>query len=250
MKYASDPMEASNAKAEAMRAVICGSFKRDPAGLERDYTSLLAAGCTILSPTDLDFVANVQGFVYGSGDLGKSTRDIERRHLSAMLDADLIWLHCPDGYVGSSAAMELGYAQALGLRVFASEAPVDVTLCDFVQVVPSPGTATTTVRTELGPAPTDALPALQRYYTAAALMRGWSEETAAQTVGLLRGEIKEFEEALTGENQSAAALELADVQLYVVHLANILGIDLAEAVTEKERQNSERFAVADERLAA
>jgi NTP pyrophosphatase (non-canonical NTP hydrolase) len=38
--------------------------------------------------------------------------------------------------------------------------------------------------------------------------------------------------------------ELADVQLYVVHLANVLGIDLASAVTAKELENLRRFGKA------
>ena len=36
--------------------------------------------------------------------------------------------------------------------------------------------------------------------------------------------------------------ELADVQLYLLHLANVMGLDLANAVTDKERKNAERFA--------
>ena len=47
-----------------------------------------------------------------------------------------------------------------------------------------------------------------------------------------------------GEASAAAALEMADVQLYLVHLANIAGIDLREAVVEKERINSTRFGPA------
>ncbi len=44
-----------------------------------------------------------------------------------------------------------------------------------------------------------------------------------------------FPEADIGE-------EIADIQLYLVHLANVLGVNLAEAVTRKELVNAERHS--------
>jgi NTP pyrophosphatase (non-canonical NTP hydrolase) len=35
--------------------------------------------------------------------------------------------------------------------------------------------------------------------------------------------------------------ELADIFIYVVHMANVLGVDLAEAVHKKEQLNIQRF---------
>jgi NTP pyrophosphatase (non-canonical NTP hydrolase) len=237
--------------AVALSAVICGSFRRDPVALRAEFSELQGAGCTVLSPLDLDFVGEVEGFVYRVGELSQTTADVERHHLEAMRAADLIWLHCPDGYVGSSAAMELGFARALGVRVFARQRPRDVTLADLVVVCRSPGAAVRQVRDELGPVPADALPALQGYYSRAAMRRGWSGETSEQTIELLRGEIDELQEALESESGVATALELADVQLYLVHLANVLALDLGAAVRDKERINAERFEVAaGERIAA
>jgi NTP pyrophosphatase (non-canonical NTP hydrolase) len=235
----------------ALSAVICGSFRRDPDVLRAEFVALQGAGCTVLSPRDLDFVGEVDGFVYRAGEFSQTTADVERHHLEAMRAADLVWLHCPDGYVGSSAAMELGFARALGVRVFARQRPRDVTLADLVVSCDSPVAAVAQARAELGPVPADALPALQGYYSRAAARRGWSGESPEQTIGLLRGEVEELEEALENDPSSATALELADVQLYLVHLANALALDLGAAVRDKERINAERFeTAADERLAA
>jgi NTP pyrophosphatase (non-canonical NTP hydrolase) len=231
-------------------AVLCGSFRRDPEALRREFSELQEAGCRILSPAGVDFVDEVEGFVYGQGDLGRTAGQLERLHLRAMERADLIWLHCPDGYVGTSAALELGHAQALGLRIFASEPPEDLTLRELVQFCGSPRAALKTVEADLGSAPSLALASLQAYYARAARQRGWSEETAELSVELLRGEIDELEEAMAGKMPPDIALELADVQLYVVHLANILGIDLGGAVQEKERINTARFKASTARLAA
>jgi NTP pyrophosphatase (non-canonical NTP hydrolase) len=48
-------------------------------------------------------------------------------------------------------------------------------------------------------------------------------------------------EALTPAERDAVALELADVQLYLVLLAERLGIDLAEAARRKIAINEERY---------
>jgi NTP pyrophosphatase (non-canonical NTP hydrolase) len=46
------------------------------------------------------------------------------------------------------------------------------------------------------------------------------------------------------------ALELADVTLYALHLANVLSVDLAAAVAEKEKINALRFESRTQRAAA
>jgi hypothetical protein len=46
-------------------------------------------------------------------------------------------LVCPDGYVGQSASMEVGFAAAVGVPIFASQAPSDLTLRQYVGIVPS-----------------------------------------------------------------------------------------------------------------
>jgi NTP pyrophosphatase (non-canonical NTP hydrolase) len=233
------------------KAVICGSFRRNPELLASEFQRLQEAGCTILSPRDLDFVSEVNGFVYGQADLGRTTAAVEQGHLRAMQDADFVWLHCPGGYVGTSAAMELGFAQALGLRVFASEAPENMTMRDMVYICRSPEVAVqlSGLRAD---APSRALPALQTYYARAARERGWGGESAVTAVTLLRGEVDELDAALVEsvDEKESPALELADILLYVVHLANILGLDLGEAVRDKERINSERFDRSPARLAA
>jgi NTP pyrophosphatase (non-canonical NTP hydrolase) len=231
-------------------AVVCGSFRRDQAALRKDFEALVAAGCNVISPLNVDFVAEVKGFAYSEHELQLAPTEVEERHLLAMQRAHMAWLHCPKGYVGRSAAMELGFARALGLRVFAAEAPDDEVIADAVELCASPGAAVTRVGKSLGDAPTQALFTLQGYYVRAAAARGWSHEGSAETIDLLRGEVEELEEALTAGTKREAELEMADVQLYLVHLANILDVDLGAAVRDKEQINSERFGAATDELAA
>jgi NTP pyrophosphatase (non-canonical NTP hydrolase) len=49
-------------------------------------------------------------------------------------------------------------------------------------------------------------------------------------------------------SQDAAAEELADVQLYLLHMANVLDVELGSAVSDKEQKNAARAA--DASLAA
>jgi NTP pyrophosphatase (non-canonical NTP hydrolase) len=98
--------------------------------------------------------------------------------------------------------------------------------------------------------PGEPLNALQTYYGRAAAARGWKSESPAECMLLLTEEVGELARSIRrfaglsrhgADNSENAAEELADVQLYVVHLANVLGINLANAVTEKEAENLQRF---------
>jgi NTP pyrophosphatase (non-canonical NTP hydrolase) len=162
----------------------------------------------------------------------------------------MVWLHAPNGYLGASGAFEIGAAHAAGVPVYASTPVVDVGLRDFVNLVSSPRDAVIHRRTAVIHKPGEPLKALQTYYLRAALARGWDSEGAAECMLLLTEEVGELARSIrhvTGLSRHAAdattnaAEELADVQLYVVHLANVLGVDLATAVTDKDAKNLRRF---------
>jgi NTP pyrophosphatase (non-canonical NTP hydrolase) len=227
----------------AVTVALCGSFRRDPRGLRADYEALVAAGCHVLSPSDLEWTAEQDGFVFAAEEIGSDPAEIEQRHLGAMRAAHFVWLHAPDGYVGPSAAMEMGFAQALGLSIFTQTLPKDIVFAEFVTVVDSAEAVLAALRSIPIPAPTLGLDSLQRYYRRAAVARGWEDEDAEECLSLLGQEVRELVDAVRtdGESSRATAFEMADVQLYLTHLANITGIDLARAVIEKERINTERF---------
>lgn len=234
--------------AQRLSAVLCGSFHRDPERLRRLHAELRTC-FDLLSPRDVRFVDPDAGFVRLSHEADMPESDIEDKHLTALRSADFVWLHAPGGYVGSSAAMEIGEAVAVGVPVFGSESPNDPVLAARVKVVPSVQAVTQSVLDE-NACPGRGLDRLQRYYKAAAARRGWSGESARETVLLLLEELGELARAtrkLEGiaRHQSDAELdvaaEIADIQLYLVHLANSLNLDLGGAVTDKERVNAKRF---------
>jgi NTP pyrophosphatase (non-canonical NTP hydrolase) len=229
---------------DTLRVVLCGSFRRDRASLDATFTALIAE-FAVLSPASVDFVDSDVEFVRLADELDRSVLDIESNHLRSISEADFVWLHAPGGYVGASATLELGHARALGIPVFASERPNDETIAAFVEVVESPRDVVARLQT----APGTGLSALQSYYRRIAARRGWADESARDTMLLITEEVGELARAVRKSEGLArdggfagvdAAEELADVQLYLVHLANALGIDLATAVSNKEQLNAAR----------
>ena len=121
---------------EPPRAVLCGSYTRDRDGLLWAYDELIATSCQVLSPRRMLFDNNA-AFVRDAAEQGISPQAIEDWHLSAIRQADFVMLHAPEGYVGLSAAMEIGFATAQDCPVFSRTAPQDIALRGLVKVVPS-----------------------------------------------------------------------------------------------------------------
>ncbi len=91
---------------------------------------------------------------------------------------------------------------------------------------------------------------LQEYYAAIANERGYDQESPQDTMLLITEEVGELARAVRKAvglrrdgrwGETSVAEELADVQLYLLHLANVMGLNLADAVTDKEKKNAERF---------
>lgn len=87
-------------------------------GLKRLFRELEICGCRILSPISLEFADITESVVQTKTEFDLSIDELEKYHLRTMRDADFIWLHAPEGYVGTSAAYEIGYANALRKQVF------------------------------------------------------------------------------------------------------------------------------------
>jgi len=121
----------------AYRVVVCGSFHQDKAKLEKLLRELEASQCQVLSPRSIDFESASDMFVRNAAEASLSIRQIEDFHLQAIKLADFIWLHSPDGYVGTSGAFELGYACANQKPIFAHSVPSDKMLACYVRSIGS-----------------------------------------------------------------------------------------------------------------
>jgi NTP pyrophosphatase (non-canonical NTP hydrolase) len=230
--------------------VISRTFRKDPRGLRGAYDHLNDLGFEILSPTSVSVESEADGFVFMEGESRYSPEDIELRHLNAIQQSVFVWLHAPDGYVGTSGSLEVGFAHAIGVPVYSQSEPADPVLRSLVTVVPSPDSLIDLATTGPVSIPRPPLQAFQKYYQRAAIRRGYAQEDAKDTLVLMMEEFGELARAIrkrTGLKRHGAdavsdeGMELADVFIYVVHMANVLDVDLSKLVQQKELWNLRKF---------
>src|ERR1035437_10012320 len=118
-------------------ATVSGSFHRHMEAISAAVHELATLSIRVLSPADPRIVAHQGEFLFVASDPVRSVRLLQDRHFESIRAADFLWLVCPDGYVGQSASMEVGFAAAIGVPIFATRAPSDLTLREYVAIVPT-----------------------------------------------------------------------------------------------------------------
>ncbi|MGH9793386.1 MAG: MazG nucleotide pyrophosphohydrolase domain-containing protein [Candidatus Acidiferrales bacterium] len=237
-------------RTRSFEAVLSGTYRKDPEGLKLIYHHLADLGCLILSPSNVEYAREVDGFVYMRGEEQQAPESIELRHLDAIQKASFVWLHAPEGYVGPTASLEVGFAHANGIPVFARNPLQDPILQSFVKLVKSPDEVVNRLVSGGYFIPSPGVSAFQNYYRRIAAHRGYEKEDAKDCLVLLFEEVGELARAIRQREKmvrhgdlrdTSEAQELADVFIYAVHLANTLGLDLSRAVRDKETLNVEKF---------
>lgn len=224
---------------------LIGTFRKDVKGLKQIYEQL-SGNFELLCPKSVDFIDYTAAVVRASHEVDDSTNDIEERVLESIQRSDFVWLFAPSGHVGPSAAFEIGVAHSLGVPIYTNSELEDEMLTTMLTgVVKSPLEVPERVHK-----PGKGIAGLQRYYEKVSKRRGWNNESPKDAMLLLTEEIGELARAIrksqglkrdSGYKDVGLLDELADVQLYLVHLANGLGVRLDEAVNQKETKNDERF---------
>jgi hypothetical protein len=120
-----------------LAVTVSGSFHRHMHEIGSAVEELAALSIRVLSPADPRIVAAQGEFLFVASDPVRSVRLVQDRHLEAIRASNFVWLVCPDGYVGQSASMEIGFAAAIGMPIYSLHAPSDLTLRQYVKIVPS-----------------------------------------------------------------------------------------------------------------
>ena len=181
-------------------AVLCGSYQRGIPSLVQAYEKLSAAGMRVLSPSGLDFVAAIEGSVLNVDEGGIPAEAIEWLPLNCIRAADLVWLHAPEGHVGLSGALEIGFASAAGVPVYAEEMPSDIALRSLVTISPLDQVIAET-STGAKDKPGASLLPLQGRYSAFARERGREHKSAHDIMLLITEEIGELSRRNPGQRQ-------------------------------------------------
>jgi hypothetical protein len=137
-------------KTHPVQATVSGSFRRAMEAVQAAVRELTDAGVLVLSPADPRVVDRFGDFVFVASDEVRRIRTVQGRHLAAIAASEFLWLVAPDGYVGQSAAMEIGFAAAHNVPVFSCEVPEDLTLRQWVTVVRDTSEALRRVRAPVG----------------------------------------------------------------------------------------------------
>ena len=112
-----------NSGERCLRAAVSGSFHRHMEAINAAVQELVSLSIRVLSPADPQVVAQQGEFLFVASDRVRSIRLVQDRHLESIRAADFLWLVCPDGYVGQSGSMEIGFAAAAGVPIFSTHAP-------------------------------------------------------------------------------------------------------------------------------
>lgn len=99
---------------KAVKVTVSGSFHRQAAAIAEAIGQFTEAGIEVLSPKNVKFVAEIGDFLFVASDLTRDIRITQDGHFSAIRRSDFLFVTCVNGYVGSSTAMEIGFAYAIG----------------------------------------------------------------------------------------------------------------------------------------
>ncbi|MDX6603047.1 MAG: hypothetical protein QOF13_2249 [Solirubrobacterales bacterium] len=126
--------------------------------IEDAVYALTDSGIRVLSPADPRVVDQFGDFLFVASDRVRAIKLVQSRHLAAIEASDFVWLVAPEGYIGQSGAMEIGYAVAAGTPIYCSEVPSDLTLRQYVISQPTPDNAIEDFRRRQGPETRIAVP--------------------------------------------------------------------------------------------
>lgn len=113
----------------SVHCILHGSFRKHFAEIKRTRELFEAAGITVVAPQESEIVAYESGFAQFEGQTDTDPRLIELeylQHLHRLGTDGFSYFVNPEGYVGRSAAYELGVAQAVNVPCFFAEPPADL----------------------------------------------------------------------------------------------------------------------------
>lgn len=117
-----------SARQEFRHVTISGSFRKHLEYILKVRKQLVEQGTEVLSPRFTEPKNPGEEFVVFSGEEDMSPLELERHHLHSIEQCDALIVCDPEGYVGASALIEIGYAHALGKRIIFVEKPEEFML--------------------------------------------------------------------------------------------------------------------------
>lgn len=238
------------------QVVISGLFRKAFPEIQQVVAEFEKEGFEILSPKKSRVINPGEEFAVLESDETTDPKALEDGRLEAIAKADVLYVVAPKGYLGDSAKMELGFAYALRKHIYCSEKVDDITLKLYCGEKAAPEEVAEKISAyELTAEhlhPRYSLAELQAYVHHMVKKRGFDKETPKDVMLLMVEEVGELAKALRkysglkvdekkSEKYTAAEEEIADVFIYLVDLANLLGASLFDVFLAKEKENEKHF---------
>lgn len=113
---------------EFRNVTLSGSFRKHLSYIIKIRKQLIDIHVQVLSPRFTEPKNPGEEFIVFTGEEGLSPLELERHHLNSISRCDALVICDPEGYVGASALIEIGYAQSLGKRIIFVEKPEEFML--------------------------------------------------------------------------------------------------------------------------
>lgn len=238
-----------------IKIVISGSFRKHYNGIKNLIEQFESIGIDVLSPNTSKIINPKDQFVILESDTTLNPQDLEQKHLDLISEADALYVYNPNGYVGLSTSMEIGWAISKGKTIYSHEESKDYTLKLFSGKIATP----IEIKKELLSKSfidniniNSSLMDLQHYIHNVVNERGFDDETSQDIMLLMVEEVGELAKSIRKSvglkidknkigNYTNVKEELADVLIYLLDLANSFDINIYDAFIEKERENNKRF---------
>jgi len=117
-----------------MKTTISGSFRKYLDEIVKVIETFEGNSCKVLSPSHVAPKNPGEEFVLFHGEKTTDPKELETLHLEAIRKSDFLYVVDPEGYVGNSAVMEIGFALAIGKPVYVLYEPREFILKLFVKV--------------------------------------------------------------------------------------------------------------------
>jgi len=123
------------------KVTVSGSFHRHIDHIYDDVKEFKHRNVKVVSPEYPVVADEINSFLFIESDFHRSIKHVQDRHLTAISISDFLWLTCPDGIIGTSASLEVGFAIAINKPIYCRTSILDSTLDKYVTKVSEPGQA-------------------------------------------------------------------------------------------------------------
>lgn len=110
---------------DMIAVVVSGSLRKHLGAVQSVTQEFTELGVAVFSPRIGKPVNPGDDFVVLDTDETDDPKAIEHRHLEAIRQGRALYVVDPGGYIGLTVAMEIGFAYALGKKIFVAESPQD-----------------------------------------------------------------------------------------------------------------------------